>query len=375
MPGSITWVLKSSKKCNLRCRYCYELEHLSESTRIRVEHFDKMFLRIGEISEHFDAVPKFCWHGGEPLLLPSVYYEAAFSSQKRIFRNLRQKPQNVIQTNLTILGPNELKLLKNFTQISISLDLFGGLRVAQNGRDVQSVILKNLAVLSNSGLSVGAISVLTQNNINKVENIFDFFNRTGISFRLLPFYRSANSQQVDEYSISYKELRDAYLLVLDKWFTHGNGISVKPIDDCVKAAISDLWGGDQSKMKYDKAQREFVFVVDTNLDVFSVAETYNPDYCFGNLLKNTSKEILDSAGRSRAVRESLNRITSVCSKCGLYGACSGWPIGEATVLERYFDDDGNMNCAVIRPLIQRAKEWLLSDPALARDARRTYQVS
>lgn len=354
MSNFLTWVIKSSKKCNLRCKYCYEFNSLNDPAKISIEDLRTVFIKALEISNHFKAEAKFCWHGGEPLLMSPTYYLDAFELQREIFHTCSYRPNNLIQTNLTIINENTIKLLKKFDYVSVSLDVAGGLRVSTHDRDIQSLVMNNLAILKNNDIAFGAISVLNAKNHKHIETIFNFFNNARISFRILPFYRSATQDQINEYALSDNQVLTAYEKLLDLWFTQNKGILIKPIDDIIKAAITSSFSCHPPTFKYNKAEREFVFIVDTNLDIYSVADTYNSKYRLGNILTDSTQEILNSDGRILAISEANERVTNACHKCYYYGACSGWPMAEATPIERHYDRSGALECSVIKPLISRS---------------------
>ena len=134
-------VVFTSKLCNLRCRYCYELPLLTDKTRISLEQMERAF-------RHFDAffraakepaLIRFCWHGGEPLLIEPEYYWKAFELQRQIFAGSPNRVVNSLQTNLTVLDDARLDLLRNgFDQVGVSLDVVGGLRVNAAGQDQEA---------------------------------------------------------------------------------------------------------------------------------------------------------------------------------------------------------------------------------------------
>jgi uncharacterized protein len=364
VPSHVTWVLKASKLCNLRCTYCYEYENLADRSRMAPGSFRQAFRRMAQISAQLEASPKFCWHGGEPLVLPTQYFVEALDAQTQEFATAQSKPMNVVQTNLTMLGSRQLDLLRMFDHVSISLDLFGGLRVNKSGNDSQDTVLRNMAELTREGIDFGAITVLSKHNVDCVDEIFNFFNKSNISFRALPYYRSASDNQTSAHALTSDEILRFYERLMDLWFSHGNGISVLPIEDCVRSAILSIWGGDKTRLNYEKANREYVFVVDTNFDVYAVANTYDPSYCYGNLIRDEPDAILSSSGRSKAISETQARMAAACASCSYFGSCSGWPIGEATPIERAYDQSGKISCAVVKPLIGRARWWLSQSPDL-----------
>src|SRR5262245_48023292 len=119
----VQFVVKVSKHCNLRCRYCYEYKELGNKQRMAPEQLEQLFANVagwyGRLSE--PAQLEFVWHGGEPLLLPPEYYWQAFEAQKRLLPDKPPKLRNVVQTNLTLLDDERIRLLRDgFDGVGVS---------------------------------------------------------------------------------------------------------------------------------------------------------------------------------------------------------------------------------------------------------------
>src|SRR5260370_4737705 len=100
----ISWVIKASKLCNLRCSYCYEWPELSERQRISLPLWRKII--EAALTLYFVAVENgkgtstyFIWHGGEPLLLQNAYFRSFVALQCAIFGILSTTFKNTIQPN------------------------------------------------------------------------------------------------------------------------------------------------------------------------------------------------------------------------------------------------------------------------------------
>src|SRR5207249_1115881 len=100
------------------------------------------------------------------------------------------------------------------------------------------------------------------------------------------------------------------------------------------------------------------YVIDTNGDAYSVADTYDSEYCHGNLLRHSGEEIIYSQGRRRAITAANQRMRDACDNCCYFGACSGWPMAEATTVERRYKA-GRYVCEVVKPTIEHARAWVL----------------
>lgn len=350
----LTWVIKASKLCNLRCKYCYEFDSLADPRRIPADRLRTLFTKIRDISATFQARPKICWHGGEPLLLPPEFYYQALAIQEEVFGGGDYLPPNVVQTNLTRLSSSTLALLRRFSHISISLDLFGGLRRDARDADSQQLVLENMSALANAGIGFGAITVLTSANLPYITKIFEFFNSAGIGFRVLPFYRSASKEQIEEYALSHEQIVSAFTALVDLWLMFSNGISIQPIDEYIRAAALAT-AQTTRPFTYNKRQLEHVYVVDTNGDLYSVADTYDRRYCHGNLFDDSVTALIASPNRSRAIAETERRMAGTCDSCDFFGYCSGWAMGEATPIERRLHNDDYV-CAIAKPTIEYAAD-------------------
>src|SRR5688572_28685700 len=96
-------VCYTSKFCNLRCRYCYELPMLGDRKRMSIEQIEQMFTHVEAGYSGFDEPIRlnFQWHGGEPLLIqPEVYWQI-FGIQRRIFQKSIHRVTNTTQSNFT----------------------------------------------------------------------------------------------------------------------------------------------------------------------------------------------------------------------------------------------------------------------------------
>src|SRR5262245_23920728 len=102
------FVMKMSKLCNLRCRYCYEMKELANPVVMALGDLRRIYRHIRDHYAARDAADgqrtliRFIWHGGEPLLVDADYYWQTFADQREIF-GTELAVKNSAQTNLTVL--------------------------------------------------------------------------------------------------------------------------------------------------------------------------------------------------------------------------------------------------------------------------------
>lgn len=221
----VQFVIKSSKFCNLRCRYCYEYAELGNREAIAPEQLDRMYAHIASYYSRLDRPVEiqFIWHGGEPLLQHPDYYWRTFDRQQQIFGELADSVTNTVQTNLTVLNKHQIHLLREgFDGVGVSIDLFGGLRVNQTNVDSLDRVLANMDCLRSEKVRFGCITVLTQLNLPYLEEIYKFYNKIKIPFRVLPLFNGAFDGQHQGYEISPNEVLIAYCTLFDLWLESKN---------------------------------------------------------------------------------------------------------------------------------------------------------
>jgi uncharacterized protein len=110
---------------------------------------------------------------------------------------------------------------------------------------------------------------------------------------------------------------------------------------------------------YDKLAAEVVYIVDTDGSLYSNADAYDPRLCHGNIFSQPISEMRESEGYGRAVANAHARMRGTCTKCELFGACSGYFMAEATPEQRWRDEAGNLLCGVARPVQKYILEKLI----------------
>ncbi|MFZ1386724.1 MAG: radical SAM protein [Thiolinea sp.] len=331
----LQFVVKVSKYCNLRCAYCYEYNELSHKGVIPVESMQRFFENIQGYAAQNCSKIDFIWHGGEPLLVKLDYYQELAALQKQILGD-QLYLHNGAQSNLTVLTDKHLQFLKDkvfFQTIGVSFDVYGDQRVDVKGQLKTRNVLKNMQTLQENDIPFGAITVLAQNTYPHLQAIYQFYDDIGVSFRCLPIYRGISAQQVDTHSLSQEEILKAFLLLFTSWSQSATATPIEPLNGFMDYALSYLSGKPSKTELYDKFWDEQTFMVNTDGNVWGTSETYDPNYCYGNLFTQPMEEILASPARLQAVQASRQRVESFCKNCLYRGHCDSKFIGEATPIQ------------------------------------------
>jgi uncharacterized protein len=371
---SVTFVVKTSKLCNLRCRYCYEMADLAKRDRMSPDQIRSMFRNVVDYYTAADARDRartkvtFVWHGGEPLLTEPSFYWDVFADQAEIFGD-RLARENIVQTNLTVLDDERLRLLRDgFDGVGVSLDLFGQLRVNTGGRDLQDRVLRNLDRLRAEQIPFGCITVLHRGNIDQVDRIWRFYERAGISFRALPLFQGATEEQNTPFALTGAEIGAAMCRLVDLWLASDSPVQILPIGEQIRALLTHL-NPDAPRNYYDKREWCWAVLVNTDGSCFTDGDPYgNPEWALGNIFTDPLGDIFAGAAFERSALETDKRIAANCLSCPFFGACSGRPIGD-TADNMYEFVDGIGVCQIDRTVLGHLQHRLANSNLISSDGR------
>jgi uncharacterized protein len=334
---SINWIVKASKLCNLRCRYCYEWNDLANPTRMSLDQWDKLLRsirwyherRVNEVGAPVRTV--IIWHGGEPLLLPPDYITDVMRIQRRwLARELKEGTvRNTLQTNLYRVTDTHLDVLEHERiHIGISLDVFGGVRLDAAGNETETTVARNIERLQDRGIVFGGIAVLAAHTKDRLLRIYDFYEGLGVAFRVLPLFDAPLNVPEADFHLPYADMVSALRDLFRYWLTRRRPIPVYPLVTYLDTVLRRRLG--RPCTQYDRAQNgEWAILVDTDGMAYQVPDAYDRTRAMGNLFEHSIREIL----RSPAYQDSLTRDQvvrrRVCGPCEYRGSCSTLPLFEA----------------------------------------------
>lgn len=222
-------IIKPTYNCNLCCSYCYaeSIRKNDLGKRLSLETLQIFFENFFHYcKDNLCTTQKvsFLWHGGEPMLLPTAYFEEALRLQKSAQRKLGThfRVSNRIQSNLTLIDTEWVNFLsKHKWTVATSLDgpkdLHDSNRYFPSKRGSFDQVLSGIDALRAVGVGVGAVCVLTRNGIDRIADIYHQFNRIGVSFRFNALsYGGGNNYDND--CIQPEEYAKALIELFDLWY-------------------------------------------------------------------------------------------------------------------------------------------------------------
>jgi len=179
-------VVQSTSLCNLDCSYCY----LPDRQKKRVFDLNLLPLLMQRILESPYAGPEFSlvWHAGEPLTLPTRWYDEA---TKILYQSLADHGAlgldftQHVQTNATLINDSWCDCFRrNRIVAGISVDgpedIHDAHRRFRNGRGSHALAMKGIEALHRNDVPFHCISVLTEDAMEQPERMYRFFRDNGI---------------------------------------------------------------------------------------------------------------------------------------------------------------------------------------------------
>ncbi|HEY1614296.1 MAG TPA: radical SAM protein [Rhizomicrobium sp.] len=352
----ITFVIKASKFCNLRCVYCYEHRELGVRDQIGIDTLEHLFAGIDAFGAWLlvrGIAPSFSfvWHGGEPLLLPPEFYEHAAEAQRRHIRRFAYR--NSLQTNLFGIDQGSLAFVQQAGwHLGVSLDFASGVRRNAGGHDADARVIAAAEALRRSGGRFGAISVLGAHNRDTLLDAYDWVAEFAGGWRILPMFEGGPEADIARLKLSEAEIVRFFAELLERRAHAGKHISIAPLDDYLKWAslkIADM----HASAVADRDMLDSIFLVNVNGDVFTRPFAYEPRHCLGNIARDAMGDMLERDVYKSCQDAIRGRKLQNCATCESRGFCDTSPMHEHGAVTR---EDGR--CAIARDAIARIEQDL-----------------
>ncbi len=368
MPGHLGLIVKATRLCNLRCAYCHDWRTGAGQT-MSFEIMARM--TASALRDSGADEVDFIWHGGEPTVLRTSFYEKALYVQAQ-FQRPGQQVRNSLQTNGTLLTDDWLRLFQdNRFAVSVSLDgpplLHGAYRPWASGRSSFTDTLAGIRQLREAEIPFGILMVVDEGTLALgPDRLFEFFLEMGI--RDVGLLAAAPENQPDarpgappRHFVDAARMTTFLARVYDRWLEHGDpGLRIRELDalrrrlDGRPPAVCLLAG--ECIGRY--------FSVEPNGDV-AHCDLYvgDPDYTFGNLQAGGFHDF-DRHPRFLAFREDNARALDRMRACPEFAVCNGWCPHERYLAERHQKDHA-ADCCGLRGLIahMRARQARTAEPA------------
>lgn len=319
----VTYIVKTSLDCNMRCAYCYEGDRMNGS--YMSEDTLRMFIsNVGEYSKETNSRAYFIWHGGEPLLAGKDFYQLVVDQQKAVGKGFEYV--NSIQTNGVLLDDEYADFfIDNKFAVGVSLDgpriIHDAQRFGATGKkgtfdEVYAALVK----MDDRGTRPGALAVFTRNTLNHLDEFYDFFRDRSMSVKINPLIYDgrAKSALANDLQVTPKEYGDALIHLFDRWVQEPEfNFTINPLMNIVQSITS----GRVTQCSHG-GQCYNYFKVFPEGDIHMCGMTPYSEHVLGNINEMPFSDIYKSPEREKYI-QIKSSMKEICGKCDYYNICHG----------------------------------------------------
>lgn len=316
----LTAIVKPTESCNFACKYCY-VDQEADKEKMTIETAEKMteFLLNGR-----DRIT-IIWHGGEPLLMGVDFYKRIYDFQREKLTEGKMI-KNLIQTNGSLLNDEFVDFFKyaDFkvgTSIDGPKEIHDMQRVYKDGRGTYDDVCRGIDLAMSKLGNIGTISVITKNNIYRMQEVYDFIKEKKIKdMKLNPFFADGRGKEnEDELSINPRVFGEECIKIFDEWYGSNEPfVEIKNLQDYINRLVSPHLG----PCIFQHNCREKFLSVNHKGDVYPCGRfSYEQEFKLGNVYTSSLDDVQSSPVNDQF--EDRPEKTRKCSKCDVSSYCNG----------------------------------------------------
>jgi uncharacterized protein len=331
-PGIV--ILQATSLCNLNCQYCYVPGR--QDTGVMSGQVLEAAARFVLACEIPNNEVEFHWHAGEPLAAGLEFYKRAFAMlAEQTPAGLRIR--HAIQTNGTLLTRQWCDLfLQYHVQVGLSVDgpaeLHDQNRRTWGGKGTHAKVMEGHELLRRSGITPGAICVLTRESLRWPDRIYDFFKESG-------FASVAFNVEESEGEYRHSRLRDAEAeevrvayegfmrRIWERWREDGRAVEIREFKQML-GCLHRLRQDEEYVRELDETVPFRILTIrrDGGVSTFSpeLASTASGKYgnfVLGNVMSDTPEQVAKSAAFVRLFQDIEAGRERCRENCPYYVVC------------------------------------------------------
>ncbi|MCX5966171.1 MAG: GRRM system radical SAM/SPASM domain protein [Cyanobacteria bacterium] len=360
-------VLQPTPFCNLDCDYCY-LPNRDDRSRLSLEILEAALERVLG-SPYVDGGFTLLWHAGEPLTVPTAFYDAATDCIRQALARRGLPPETIVQslqTNATVIDAAWCDcFIRNGIHVGVSMDgpafLHDTHRRTRTGLGSHAATMRGIGWLQRRGIPFQVICVLTADALDQADALFDFFSGHGINN--VGFNMEETEGENAQSTLERPDGERRYRAFLERFWQRmaeqPGLLRLREFDGIASLACSD------ERLQNTDMNAPFAIV---NVDARGQVSTFDPellsvqteaygDFSFGNVLQHSLAELADTPKFQKVLAEISSGVERCRQSCGYFGLCGG---GAGS--NKYWEH-GTFDCSVTQACRYRIQ--LVADVVLA----------
>jgi uncharacterized protein len=326
MPQPFSLLIKpASADCNLRCSYCFYLDHAGfypETPRHRMSD-EVLAAMVRGYMATTQPTYQFGWQGGEPTLLGVDFFRRAVQYQQRFGRS-GASVANGLQTNATLITDDLAALLAEYRFLTgVSLDgpawLHDRHRQTADGRGSHADVLAGIRRLEARHAEFNLLVLVSAANVREPAAVYHYLCEHGwLYHQYIPCVEPDERRRLLPFSISAEAWGEFLCRLFDGWYAaDSRRVSIR-LFDSVLALLVD---GVRTICPFGSNCCQY-FVVEYNGDVFPCDFFVEKRLCLGNV-RTDALEPLQQSPLYRSFGEQKTRWHADCESCAWQWMCQG----------------------------------------------------
>jgi uncharacterized protein len=318
-------VKPASADCNLRCTYCFYLDHCSfypETRRHRMSddvltHMIRSYMQTSQPSYQFG------WQGGEPTLMGVDFFRRAVALQQK-YGQAGANVANGLQTNGTLVTDELAAHLAEYKFLTgISLDgpayLHDKYRLKLGGGGSHQDVLRGIRRLQEHRAEFNILVLVNEANVKEPAEVYHYLCDHGFLFhQYIPCVEPDADRNVLPFSTSAEEWGEFLCTIFDMWYAADTRrVSIRLFD----AVLALLVDGVRNICPFGTNCCQY-FVVEYNGDVFPCDFFVEKRLRLGNVSTDRWESMQQSPIYTNfgAQKKQLN---TKCEGCEFLWICAG----------------------------------------------------
>ena len=310
--------------CNLRCQYCFYIDHLEEGKpkpRMSDEILEKMISSYMQTNQNLNY--SFGWQGGEPTLMGLDFFKKIIELQKK-YAPPGATVSNGLQTNTTLISEEMAKFFGEYKfLLGVSLDgpeyLHDKYRKTIGDTPTYHLVMRGIEYLKRYNVEFNILTLINNETVKKPKEIYNYLKKNEFYFhQYIPCVEFGENNKPLPYSISGKEWGNFLCDLFDEWIKEDKRkISIRLFDSIIEYLVYGRYN--VCYMNNNCCQ---YFVVDYDGNVYPCDFFVRNDLVLGNIKTSNWNDFLKSPiylqfGKQKAI------WNKNCGTCPFIQLCNG----------------------------------------------------
>jgi uncharacterized protein len=314
----------ASADCNLRCDYCFYIDHLEKikgTPRMSDEVLEKIVASYMKTNQNSNYA--FGWQGGEPMIMGLSFFQKAIEFQKQ-YAPPGAIISNGLQTNGTLITNDFARFLGEFKfLLGVSLDgpayIHDYYRKTIGKKATHNLVMRGIEYLRQNKVEFNILILINNENVRKAREIYLYLREQGFYYQqYIPCVEYNEQNNPESFSITGEQWGAFLCDLFDQWLMKDiNQISIRLFDSILEYLVY----GRYNVCHMDKNCCQY-FVVEYDGSIYPCDFFVREDLLLGNILEHTWENVLDSPIYHKFGQEKSN-LHKMCDSCSFINLCHG----------------------------------------------------